>query len=53
MEARVKVRFYNFADDEKLKFAVIIARSGGKWVFCRHRQRSTLEIPGGDRKSVV
>lgn len=46
----MKVRFYNFADDEKLKFAVIIAKSGGKWVFCRHRQRSTLEIPGGHRE---
>ena len=46
----MRVKFYNFADDEKLKFAVIIARSGGQWIFCRHRQRSTLEIPGGHRE---
>ena len=46
----MKVKFYNIADDEKLKFAVIIARSGGKWVFCRHKDRSTLEIPGGHRE---
>ena len=44
------VRFYDSVSDEKLKFAVVIAKSGGKWVFCRHRQRSTLEIPGGHRE---
>lgn len=45
------VRFYEAAEDEKLKFAVILARSGGKWVFCKHRERSTLEIPGGHREA--
>ena len=45
-----EVRFYDGADDGKLKFAVILARSGGKLVFCRHRDRTTLEIPGGRRE---
>lgn len=41
--------------DEKLKFAVIAARymppgECGKWVFCRHKQRTTWEIPGGHRE---
>ena len=27
-EVPVRVKFYNIADDEKLKFAVIVARSG-------------------------
>lgn len=45
-----EIRFYDEADDGKLKFAVILARSGGKWVFCRHRDRTTLEIPGGRRE---
>ena len=45
-----EVRFYDEANDGKLKFAVILARSGGKWVFCRHRDRTTLEIPGGRRE---
>ena len=49
-EVPVRVKFYNIADDEKLKFAVIVARSGGRWVFCRHKERSTLEIPGGHRE---
>ncbi len=44
------VRFYDKAEDALLKFAVIAARSGGKWVFCRHRERTTLEIPGGHRE---
>ena len=46
----VEVKFYDEADDSLLKFAVIIAKTGGKWVFCRHRERNTLEIPGGHRE---
>ena len=45
-----EVRFYDHVDDALLKYAVIIARYRGKWVFCRHRERSTLEIPGGHRE---
>lgn len=44
------VRLYDEVEDSLLKFAVIAARSGGKWVFCRHRGRTTLEIPGGHRE---
>ena len=44
------VRFYDSVDDGALKFAVILARHCGKWVFCKHRQRDTLEAPGGHRE---
>ena len=44
------VRFYESVEDSLLKFAVILAKSGGKWVFCKHRERTTLEIPGGHRE---
>lgn len=44
------VGFYESVEDSLLKFAVILARSGGKWVFCKHRERTTLEIPGGHRE---
>lgn len=37
--------------DEKLMFAVIAARYHNKWVFCRHKQRTTWEIPGGHREA--
>ena len=33
-----------------LKFAVIIARHNGKWVFCKHKERNTWEAPGGHRE---
>lgn len=46
----VLVQFYDTTDDENLKFAVIIARHNGKWVFCKHKDRSTLEVPGGHRE---
>lgn len=45
-----EVRFYETAPDEKFKFAVIMAKTGGRWVFCRHRERSTYEMPGGHRE---
>ena len=48
----ITVRFYEFGqvEDSLLKFAVILAKSGGKWVFCKHRERDTLEVPGGHRE---
>ena len=45
-----KVRFYDGVADERLKFAVILSRFEGKWVFCKHRDRDTLEVPGGRRE---
>lgn len=46
----IEVRFYPSVEDSRLRFAVIVAQSGDKWVFCRHRQRQTLECPGGHRE---
>lgn len=46
----VEVRFYNDVTDSLLKFAVIISRANGKWVLCKHSQRSTYEVPGGHRE---
>lgn len=46
----LKVNFYEHIDDELLKFAVIISKSNGKWVFCKHRERTTYECPGGHRE---
>lgn len=46
----VEVKFYDSVDDHLLKFAVIIAKTGGKWVFCKHRERDTYEVPGGHRE---
>ncbi len=46
----VEVKFYDNVDNELLRFAVIISKSKGKWVFCKHRERDTYEIPGGHRE---
>ena len=51
MSELLEVKFYDKADDQLLKFAVIIARTNGKWVFCKHRERDTYEVPGGHRES--
>ncbi len=48
--SNLTVKFYDSVDDEKLKFAVIISKTNGKWVFCKHKERDTYEIPGGHRE---
>ena len=45
------VKFYVKIDDDLLKFAVIISKSNSKWVFCKHRDRDTYEVPGGHREA--
>lgn len=47
----VEVNFYDAIDDKQLKFAVIITKTNGKWVFCKHRERDTYEVPGGHREA--
>lgn len=46
----MSVIFYEAVEDSLLKFAVIVAKTNGKWVFCKHKERDTLEIPGGHRE---
>lgn len=46
----MKVNFYDDVDDSLLKFAVIISKHNGKWVFCKHKERDTYELPGGHRE---
>jgi 8-oxo-dGTP diphosphatase len=45
-----EVKFYKEVEDHKLKFAVIISRTQGKWVLCKHKDRDTYEVPGGHRE---
>lgn len=47
---KIEVKFYDEIDDSLLEFAVIISKSNGKWVFCKHKERNTFEIPGGHRE---
>lgn len=47
----IEVKFYDTIDDRLLKFAVIISKFDGKWVFCKHKDRRTYEIPGGHREN--
>lgn len=48
----IKVNFYelNTVEDNKLLFAVIMTKFNGKWVYVRHKERLTWEIPGGHRE---
>lgn len=46
----MQVKFYDIVEDNLIKFSVIISRSNGKWVFCKHKARDTYECPGGRRE---
>jgi ADP-ribose pyrophosphatase len=48
----MEVRFYNLGeiDDALLKYAVIASRYQGKWIYCKHKDRDTWEVPGGRRE---
>ena len=46
----IEVNFYDNVADELLKFAVIISKTNGKWLFCKHKERDTYEVPGGHRE---
>lgn len=46
----VQVNFHEQVKDDLLKFAVILSKTEGKWVFCKHKERDTYEIPGGHRE---
>lgn len=47
-----KVSFYAPGEipDSQLEYVVIAARFQNQWIFSRHKQRSTWEIPGGHRE---
>lgn len=47
----IEVKFFDRIDDKNLKYAVIASQHSGKWVFCKHKERDTYEIPGGHREN--
>ena len=48
----LEVKFYDQVEDNLLKFAVIVSKTEGKWVFCKHKDRDTYEVPGGNRDCI-
>ncbi len=46
------VNFYEDLDisNELLIYAVIAAKYRDKWIFCRHKERNTWEMPAGHRE---
>ena len=51
-EEELVVEFHEVEDvaDHVLIFAVIMAKYEGQWLFVRHEDRTTWEIPGGKRE---
>ncbi|MCY6372642.1 NUDIX hydrolase [Clostridium ganghwense] len=49
----LKVNFHELGkiQDNKLLFAVIMAKYKEQWIFVKHKKRDTWEIPGGHREN--
>lgn len=45
-----KVYDLGIVNDEELKFAVIVSKFNGKFVYVKHKERETWEVPGGHRE---
>ena len=45
-----EIKFYDDIEDELLKFALIISKTQNQYVFCKHKDRDTWEVPGGHRE---
>jgi 8-oxo-dGTP diphosphatase len=48
----LKVEFENINDveDKLFKYAVIASRYQNRWIYCKHKNRETWEVPGGHRE---
>ncbi|CAH2212981.1 NUDIX hydrolase [Tepidibacter aestuarii] len=48
----IKIDFYEIGkvEDEKLEFAVIVAEFKNEYIFVKHKDRGTWELPGGHRE---
>ena len=48
----MEIGFHNIGEvaNEDLKFAVIVSKFQDQWIFVRHKDRDTWEIPGGHRE---
>lgn len=45
-----KIYDLGMVDDGELKFAVIVSKFNGKFVYVRHKERATWEVPEGHRE---
>jgi len=45
-----KVYDLGTVSDEELKFAVIVSKYNDKFLYVRHKERETWEVPGGHRE---
>ena len=48
----MEIKFYSLGEisNDQFDFVVIGAAYKGKWIFVRHKERETWEIPGGHRE---
>ena len=47
MEQGESIRFYKNLKTKKISIVLILAKFRDKWIFCKHKTRSTYEICGG------
>ena len=51
MVIMIQVFFPKHVPNEQIQYSVIVTRMNDQWLFVRHRERMTLECPGGHREA--
>lgn len=46
----MEIKFLDTVEDSLLHIAVIVSVFQGKWIFCKHKERTTYEVPAGHRE---
>lgn len=48
----MEIEFYdkNIVNNDKLLYAIVVSRYKDKWIFVKHKERDTWEIPAGHRE---
>ena len=46
----IEVKFYNEIPDELVDFVVIACSYNDRWLWVKHKERNTYEMPGGHRE---
>lgn len=47
---KLNVQFYEKVSEEKVRFVVIATEYQHQWIWAKHRERNTFEMPGGHRE---
>ena len=46
----MEIKFIDYLNEDLINVVVIVSKHQNQWLLCQHKQRNTLEFPGGKRE---